>query len=113
MQTVCKSVVNSDAERRTYGRAQGVWEQCWQLVLANLQTLACVQGCQVDWEAILSRSPEPFVVSVSAWLYPPAARDQPAAQPPRLAPDLELEQLPLVKQLLGTARWRLEALNMP
>ena len=72
-----------------------------------------IQGCQVDWEAILSRSPKPFVASVSAWLYPPAARGQPAARPAQLAPELELEQLPLVKQLLGTARWRLEALNMP
>ena len=67
----------------------------------------------MDWEAILSRSPQAFVASVSAWLYPPAARGQPAARPPQLAPDLELEQLPLVKALLGTARWRLEALNMP
>ena len=67
----------------------------------------------MDWEAILSRSPQAFVALVSAWLYPPAARGQPAARSPQLVPDLELEQLPLVKALLGTARWRLEALNMP
>ena len=90
-----------------------MWEQLWPLVDAILQTLACVQGCQVDWEAILSHSPEAFVASVGAWLYPPAARGQPAGRPPQLAPDLELEQLAPVKQLLGTARWRLEALNMP
>ncbi|KAL3145349.1 hypothetical protein ABBQ38_001606 [Trebouxia sp. C0009 RCD-2024] len=30
---------------------------------------------QVDWEAILARSPEPFIQSVSPWLYPPAARE--------------------------------------
>ena len=67
----------------------------------------------MDWEAILSRSPEAFVASVSAWLYPPAAWSQHAVRPPQLAPDLELEQMPLVQALLGTARWRLEALNMP
>jgi len=33
----------------------------------------------VDWEAILSRAPEPFVASVSRWLYPPAARAPPPA----------------------------------
>ena len=90
-----------------------MWELIWPRVHVISCTLACVQGCQVDWEAILSRSPEAFVASVGAWLYPPAAWGQPAARPPQLAPDLELEQLPLVKQLLGTARWRLEALNMP
>ena len=72
-----------------------------------------MQGYQVDWEAILSRSPEPFIASVSAWLYPPAARGDRAAQVPTLAPALDPEQLPPVKQLLGTARWRLQALNMP
>ncbi|KAL3144958.1 hypothetical protein ABBQ32_003464 [Trebouxia sp. C0010 RCD-2024] len=30
---------------------------------------------QVDWEAILARSPEPFIQSVSPWLYPSAARE--------------------------------------
>lgn len=29
----------------------------------------------MDWEAILARSPEPFIQSVSPWLYPPAARE--------------------------------------
>ena len=29
------------------------------------------QAYQVDWEAILSRSAEPFIASVSSWLYPP------------------------------------------
>ena len=74
---------------------------------------ACVQGYQVDWEAILSRSSEPFVASVSAWLYPPAARGEPAAQAPHQAPAPELAQLPAVKQVLGSARARLEALNAP
>ena len=31
----------------------------------------------MDWEAILARSPEPFIQSVSPWLYPPAAREAP------------------------------------
>ena len=34
-----------------------------------------LQNYQVDWEAILARSPEPFIQSVSPWLYPPAARE--------------------------------------
>lgn len=34
---------------------------------------------QVDWEAILARSPTPFIQSVSPWLYPPAAREPPVA----------------------------------
>lgn len=72
-----------------------------------------VQGYQVDWEAILSRAPGPFIASVSAWLYPPAAQGEPAARAPSKAPSLELEQLPLVNELVGTARLRLEALNMP
>ena len=72
-----------------------------------------MQGYQVDWEAILSRSPKPFIASVSGWLYPPAARGDRAAQALILAPAPDPEQLPPVKQLLGTARWRLQALNMP
>ena len=72
-----------------------------------------VQGYQVDWEAILSRSPEPFIASVSAWLYPPAARGDQAAEAPTLASAPNPEQLPPVRHLLGTARWRLQALNMP
>ena len=67
----------------------------------------------MDWEAILSRSSEPFIASVSSWLYPPAARGEPAAQAPQQASAPELAQLPAVKQLLGTARSRLEALNAP
>ena len=38
------------------------------------------QDYQVDWEAILARSPIPFIQSVSPWLYPPAAKEAP--QPP-------------------------------
>ena len=34
-----------------------------------------MQNYQVDWEAILSRSPMPFIQSVSPWLLPPAARE--------------------------------------
>ncbi len=64
----------------------------------------------MDWEAILSRSSEPFIASVSAWLYPSAACGEPAAQ---ATPAPELAQLPAVKQLLGTARLRLEVLNAP
>ena len=71
----------------------------------------CVRGYQVDWEAILSRSSDPFVTSVSAWLYPPAARGEPAAQVPQQAPAPELAQLPAVKELLGSARSRLDVLN--
>ena len=41
-----------------------------------------LQNYQVDWEAILARSPEPFVQSVSPWLYPPAARETPLQSSP-------------------------------
>ena len=40
------------------------------------------QNYQVDWEAILARSPEPFIQSVSPWLYPPAARETPLQSSP-------------------------------
>ncbi|DBA80252.1 hypothetical protein WJX79_002480 [Trebouxia sp. C0005] len=36
---------------------------------------------QVDWEAILARSPTPFIQSVSSWLYPPAAKENPLHGP--------------------------------
>ena len=39
-----------------------------------------LQGCQVDWEAILSPNPAAFIASVSPWLYPAAAREP--VQPP-------------------------------
>ena len=41
-----------------------------------------LQNYQVDWEAILARSPEPFIQSVSPWLYPPAARETPLQSSP-------------------------------
>ena len=83
------------------------------------------QAYQVDWEAILSRSAEPFIASVSAWLYPPAARGDPAAAAAdagagagaaasarqQHAPGANLEALPLVKDVLATGRQRLDALN--
>ena len=77
----------------------------------------------MDWEAILSRSSEPFIASVSAWLYPPAARgwetsqggphagataQKPAARQP---PGSNLGDLPLVSEVLSTSRRRLDALN--
>ncbi len=40
-----------------------------------------VQDYQVDWEAILARSPSPFIQSVSPWLYPPAAKETPLHGP--------------------------------
>ena len=40
-----------------------------------------VQDYQVDWEAILARSPTPFIPSVSPWLYPPAAKETPLHGP--------------------------------
>ena len=46
------------------------------LMLQSMHNVSCsVQNYQVDWEAILARSPEPFIQSVSPWLYPPAARE--------------------------------------
>ena len=83
------------------------------------------QAYQVDWEAILSRSAEPFIASVSSWLYPPAARGDPTAAAAEAgvgagaaasarqqhAPGSNLEALPLVRDVLATGRQRLDALN--
>ena len=67
-----------------------------------------LQAYQVDWEAILARSADPFIASVSPWLYPPAARGEPNAS---LEHGHEFESLPPVKDVLSTARRRLDALN--
>ncbi|BDA45969.1 probable UDP-N-acetylglucosamine-peptide N-acetylglucosam at N-terminal half [Coccomyxa sp. Obi] len=67
---------------------------------------------QVDWEAILARSADPFIASVSPWLYPPAARGEPRPPQPAAAA-FEIETLPAVKNVLSTARRRLDALNAP
>jgi hypothetical protein len=73
-----------------------------------------VQAYQVDWEAILSRSAEPFIASVSSWLYPPAAQGSSAADTPSSdpkQPSVDLASLPPVKDVLSTIRQRLEAMN--
>ena len=92
-----------------------------------------VQSYQPDWEAILSRSPRDFIASVSKWLYPAAAHASsvvssggtgPTApctkdvSPETAAvmsplPALPLDELPVVGDILGTLRARLEALNGP
>lgn len=46
---------------------------------ASLNVSPILQNYQVDWEAILARSPTPFIQSVSPWLYPPAAKEAPHA----------------------------------
>lgn len=90
-----------------------------------------MQSYQTDWEALLSRSPAPFIASVSSWMYPAEARASgaagngggsglasstegqaaaAAAQPP---PPPLVDALPAVKELLPTLRARLEALNGP
>lgn len=71
-----------------------------------------VQAYQVDWEAILARSADPFIASVSPWLYPLAARGEPRPLQPAAA-ELRVETLPEVKNVLSTARRRLNALNAP
>ncbi|KAG2452817.1 hypothetical protein HYH02_002163 [Chlamydomonas schloesseri] len=74
---------------------------------------------QVDWEAILAQHPDQFTASVSAWLYPPQARGQPAPA----AAELEaagsgkvptfppIDSLPPVSEVLGSIRQRIFALN--
>ena len=76
---------------------------------------ACgAQNYQVDWEAILSRAREPFIASVSAWLYPPAARAAPgAADGSEVDAGLDVSALPPVREVLATSRQRIEALNGP
>lgn len=74
--------------------------------------LVCLQTYQVDWEAILAQSVEPFIDSVSPWLYPPAAKGMPTAVPERLiGVDFEFDQLPHIRGVLSSARRRLDALN--
>lgn len=58
------------------------------------------QGCQVDWEAILSQHPGQFKAAVVPWLVPSS---QPGQE--------RLDNLPSVSRLLPTFRARLEALN--
>lgn len=45
------------------------------IYFCGLINFSPLQDYQVDWEAILARSPNPFIQSVSPWLYPPAARE--------------------------------------
>ena len=72
------------------------------------------QNYQVDWEAILSRSREPFIASVSAWLYPPAARAaRGTANGLEAEAVLNVSALPPVREVLATSRQRIEALNGP
>ena len=93
------------------------------------------QSYQTDWEAILSRTPQAFIASVSKWLYPPAARTPTAvsssnggtsgtdaftngasseAAAEATSPHVRaLDGIPVVKEILGTLRARLEALNGP
>ena len=90
---------------------------------------AVPQSYQTDWEAILSRSPEPFIASVSKWMYPAAARGAAAVShgessvPTSINADGQQEAagvpvpppvatLPLVKEVLDTMRARLDALNL-
>lgn len=74
---------------------------------------ACVhaQAYQVDWEAILSRSVEPFIASVSSWLYPAAAQSGTIANTPAPEAAKEFASLPPVKTVLSTVRQRLNAMN--
>jgi hypothetical protein len=59
------------------------------------------QGVQVDWEAILNRSPAAFTASVGAWLLPST----------RGAPSLDVTTLPGIESTLPTMRTIIEALN--
>ena len=73
-------------------------------------SLDAVQAYQVDWEAILAQSADPFIASVAPWLYPAAARGEPGPPQPAAAA-LDIETLPAVKTVLSTGRRRLDALN--
>ena len=82
----------------------------------TLTNVARSQSYQPDWEAILSESPRPFISSLSKWLYPAAASHAPHAKfemanDTASAEQSGIESLPAVKELLGTMRARLEALN--
>ncbi|KAG1663031.1 hypothetical protein FOA52_005723 [Chlamydomonas sp. UWO 241] len=76
-------------------------------------TAAIPPETQVDWVAILTEHPDNFTSSVSAWLYPPAARgvtdDQAAAAAAALFPDVS--SLPDVAGTLDTLRKRINVLN--
>ena len=98
------------------------WHAAYNTSPLTLLFPAAPQTYQVDWEAILSRSSEPFVASVSAWLYPPAARGEETTQgglhagavaqkPARQLPGSNLSDVPLVSEVLSTSRRRLDALN--
>lgn len=82
-----------------------------------------MQSYQTDWEALLSRSPAPFIASVGKWMYPTAARGGDGGRAPLVNGGLAdaaalplpppVDELPSVKELLPTLRARLEALNGP
>ena len=81
--------------------------------LTRSETMSgALQDYQVDWEAILESSPAKFVDEVGSWLYPPAARGQPV-NPGTASQYPDPQGLPGVRDVLLTARHRLEALNGP
>ncbi len=73
---------------------------------------------QTDWEAILESSPEGFIASVGSWMYPPELRENNGSGGGGSGggevvpwPCASASELPQVKDVLGTMRERLEALN--
>jgi hypothetical protein len=69
---------------------------------------------QVDWEAILAQHPDQFAASVSNWLLPPAARSDTSGTSAPASPTWpDVGSLAAVRDVLGTTRARLHALNPP
>ena len=86
----------------------------YSLLFSGADECVLVQSYQPDWEAILSRSPQDFIASVSKWLYPAAAHALTVVSSGDTGPSaLPLDELPVVGDILGTLRARLEALNGP
>jgi len=71
---------------------------------------ACPKGVQVDWEAILSRTPQAFTSAVLSWMRPAGGEGSSEQGALSVA---ELRGLPTVSETLATTRSRLDALNGP
>eukprot|EP00959_Pyramimonas_sp_CCMP1952_P210868 4412559-Pyramimonas_sp.AAC.1 len=66
---------------------------------------------QVDWEAILCKSPKEFVASVGAWLLPGSCEAERGYEDASRSPMPDPAALPSVSKTFPTMRRMIEGLN--
>ena len=71
-----------------------------------------MQNYQTDWEAILARSPTPFIAALGPWLFPPVAREDGKSDAVAMSP-YDLQSVATLREVLPSSRARLETLNWP